>query len=177
MVVERATGHIITVLCGMFCTVMLDAFAAVLLTVVDPFLPMPSPRTLKLCDIQPYIDPFLSYVLPSPRTLKLCDIQPYIDPFLYYVLPSPRTLELCLTYSPISLLKWQMYESQNMRKKWFSVLGDAETQTEEEEDVMKVGHCVFTFHDTMNVWLDCSQPHLFQSIKCKCQTQWVHSTN
>ena len=31
-----------------------------------------------------------------------------------------------------------MYESQNMRKKWLSVFGDSEEQTEEEQDSMKV---------------------------------------
>ena len=49
-----------------------------------------------------------------------------------------RTLELHLTYSPISLFRWQMYESQRMRQKWFSVLGDEPEQTEEEQDYIKV---------------------------------------
>ena len=49
-----------------------------------------------------------------------------------------RTLELHLTYSPISLFRWQMYESQRMRQKWFSVLGDEPEQTEEEQDSIKV---------------------------------------
>ena len=51
---------------------------------------------------------------------------------------SCRTLELHLTYSPISLFKWQMYESQRMRQKWFSLLGDEPEQTEEEQDSIKV---------------------------------------
>ena len=49
-----------------------------------------------------------------------------------------RTLELHLTYSPISLFRWQMYESQRMRQKWFSVLGDEPEQSEEEQDSIKV---------------------------------------
>ena len=49
-----------------------------------------------------------------------------------------RTLELHLTYSPISLFRWQMYESQRVRQKWFSVLGDEPEQTEEEQDSLKV---------------------------------------
>ena len=48
-----------------------------------------------------------------------------------------RTLELHLTYSPISLFRWQMYESQRIRQKWFSVLGDEPEQTEEEQDSLK----------------------------------------
>ncbi|XP_058944990.2 putative lipid scramblase CLPTM1 [Pocillopora verrucosa] len=48
-----------------------------------------------------------------------------------------KTLELHLTYSPISLFRWQMYESQRMRQKWFSVLGDEPEQTEEEQDSIK----------------------------------------
>ena len=63
--------------------------------------------------------------------------------FLTYVLTLlqfffGRTLDLHLTYSPISLFRWQMYESQRMRKKWFSVLGDEPEQTEEEQDSLKV---------------------------------------
>lgn len=49
-----------------------------------------------------------------------------------------RTLDLHLTYSPISLFRWQMYESQRMRQKWFSVLGDEPEQSEEEQDSLKV---------------------------------------
>ena len=49
-----------------------------------------------------------------------------------------RTLELHLTYSPISLFRWQMYESQRIRQKWFSVLGDEPEQSEEEQDSIKV---------------------------------------
>ncbi|KAL9952468.1 hypothetical protein ACROYT_G039730 [Oculina patagonica] len=48
-----------------------------------------------------------------------------------------KTLELHLTYSPISLFRWQMYESQRMRQKWFSVLGDEPEQSEEEQDSIK----------------------------------------
>lgn len=51
---------------------------------------------------------------------------------------SCRILELHLTYSPISLFKWQMYESQRIRQKWFSLLGDEPEQTEEEQDSIKV---------------------------------------
>ncbi|KXJ13308.1 cleft lip and palate transmembrane protein 1 homolog [Exaiptasia diaphana] len=46
-------------------------------------------------------------------------------------------LDLHLTYSPISLFKWQMYESQRVRQKWFSVLGDDMQQTDEEQDTLK----------------------------------------
>ena len=33
-----------------------------------------------------------------------------------------------------------MYESQRMRQKWFSVLGDEPEQTEEEQDSIKVSY-------------------------------------
>ena len=49
-----------------------------------------------------------------------------------------RVLDLYLTYAPLSLFKWQMYESQRMRKKWFSVLGDEFEDSEEDQDSMKV---------------------------------------
>ena len=50
-----------------------------------------------------------------------------------------RTLELHLTYSPISLFKWQMYVSQKMRSQWNKYLGDTAQQSDEEEDMLKVG--------------------------------------
>ena len=56
-----------------------------------------------------------------------------------------RTLELHLTYSPISLFRWQMYESQRIRQKWFSVLGDEPEQTEEEQDSLKVSFALESY--------------------------------
>ncbi|KAK3746119.1 hypothetical protein QZH41_008822 [Actinostola sp. cb2023] len=46
-------------------------------------------------------------------------------------------LDLHLVYTPISLFKWQMYESQRVRQKWFSMLGDDMSQSEEEQDTLK----------------------------------------
>ncbi|XP_046847536.1 cleft lip and palate transmembrane protein 1 homolog [Xenia sp. Carnegie-2017] len=48
-----------------------------------------------------------------------------------------KILDLYLTYSPLSLFKWQMYESQRMRKKWFAVFGDDFQDSEEDQDSMK----------------------------------------
>lgn len=70
------------------------------------------------------------YILSS--NLKPCEA---FNVVFYF---SRRTLELHLTYSPISLFKWQMYESQRVRQKWFSLLGDEPEQTEEEQDSIKV---------------------------------------
>ncbi|XP_028409699.1 cleft lip and palate transmembrane protein 1 homolog [Dendronephthya gigantea] len=48
-----------------------------------------------------------------------------------------KVLDLYLTYAPLSLFKWQMYESQRMRKKWFAALGDEFEDSEEDQDSMK----------------------------------------
>ena len=50
-----------------------------------------------------------------------------------------RELELHLTYSPISLFKWQMYMSQKMRSQWGQYLGDSKEHSDDEEDMLKVG--------------------------------------
>ncbi|CAB3989747.1 cleft lip and palate transmembrane 1 homolog [Paramuricea clavata] len=48
-----------------------------------------------------------------------------------------KVLDLYLTYAPLSLFKWQMFESQRMRKKWFAVLGDEFQDSEDDQDSMK----------------------------------------
>ena len=48
-------------------------------------------------------------------------------------------LNLTLTYSPISLFRWQMYAAQSMRNKWTSVLGtDFADDSDEDQDSLKV---------------------------------------
>lgn len=50
-----------------------------------------------------------------------------------------RILNLTLTYSPISLFRWQLYAAQNMRNKWYSVLGmNLVEEGEEEQDSVKI---------------------------------------
>lgn len=49
-----------------------------------------------------------------------------------------RILDLYLTYAPLTLFKWQMYESQRMRKKWFAFLGDEFEESEDDQDSLKV---------------------------------------
>lgn len=50
-----------------------------------------------------------------------------------------RVLNLTLTYSPISLFKWQMYAAQSMRNKWTSMLGtDFMEDQDEDQDSLKV---------------------------------------
>ncbi|XP_064624010.1 putative lipid scramblase CLPTM1 [Lineus longissimus] len=43
-------------------------------------------------------------------------------------------LNFTLTFTPISLFKWQMYAAQGMRSKWYSVLGDDFMPEESDED-------------------------------------------
>jgi hypothetical protein len=51
-----------------------------------------------------------------------------------------RILNFTLTFTPISLFKWQMYAAQGMRSKWYSVLGDdfMPEETDEDQDSLKV---------------------------------------
>jgi len=46
------------------------------------------------------------------------------------------TLPLSITYSPISMFYFQMYEAQKMQKQWNSMLG-VSTPSEEENDIVK----------------------------------------
>ncbi|KAK7104349.1 putative lipid scramblase CLPTM1 [Littorina saxatilis] len=49
-----------------------------------------------------------------------------------------KVLNLTLTYSPISLFKWQMYAAQSMRNKWTSMLGsDFADDSDEDQDSLK----------------------------------------
>lgn len=45
-----------------------------------------------------------------------------------------KKLNLTLTYSPMSLFKWQLYAAQNMRNKWTSMLGATGGELFEEAD-------------------------------------------
>ncbi|XP_006817546.2 putative lipid scramblase CLPTM1, partial [Saccoglossus kowalevskii] len=42
-------------------------------------------------------------------------------------------LDLHLTFSPISLFKWQMYAAQSMRNKWTAILGDDMVEDDDED--------------------------------------------
>jgi len=58
---------------------------------------------------------------------------------LIFVLIFCRKLNLTVTYSPISLLRWQMYAAQNMRSKWYSMLGaDFMEDSDNDQDSLKV---------------------------------------
>uniref|UniRef100_K1R4I6 Cleft lip and palate transmembrane protein 1-like protein n=1 Tax=Magallana gigas TaxID=29159 RepID=K1R4I6_MAGGI len=47
-------------------------------------------------------------------------------------------LNLTITYSPISLFKWQMYAAQGMRNKWYGMLGaDFVEESDEDQDSLK----------------------------------------
>ncbi|XP_063426507.1 putative lipid scramblase CLPTM1 [Mytilus trossulus] len=49
-----------------------------------------------------------------------------------------KKLNLTLSYSPISLLRWQMYAAQNMRSKWYSMLGaDFMEDSDNDQDSLK----------------------------------------
>ncbi|WAR19171.1 CLPT1-like protein [Mya arenaria] len=48
-----------------------------------------------------------------------------------------KELNLTLTYSPISLFRWQMYAAQNMRNKWTSMLGSDMGDEDSDQDSLK----------------------------------------
>ena len=50
-----------------------------------------------------------------------------------------RVLNLTVTYSPISLFKWQMYAAQSMRSKWYNMMGmEMMEESDEDQDSLKV---------------------------------------
>ncbi|GAB1610271.1 cleft lip and palate transmembrane protein 1 homolog [Argonauta hians] len=50
-----------------------------------------------------------------------------------------KVVNLTLTYKPISLFRWQLYAAQNMRNKWYNVLGsNLVEEGEEEQDSVKI---------------------------------------
>ncbi|ESO91931.1 hypothetical protein LOTGIDRAFT_233250 [Lottia gigantea] len=49
-----------------------------------------------------------------------------------------KVLNFTLTYSPISLFKWQMYAAQGMRNKWYSFMGgDMMEESDQDQDSLK----------------------------------------
>ncbi len=49
-----------------------------------------------------------------------------------------KILNLTLTFAPMSLFKWQMYASQQMRNRWTQILGsDMSDDSEDDQDSMK----------------------------------------
>ncbi|GFO07340.1 cleft lip and palate transmembrane protein 1-like [Plakobranchus ocellatus] len=48
-----------------------------------------------------------------------------------------KVLNLTLTYSPMSLFKWQLYAAQGMRNKWVNMLGSEGGEDEEDQDSLK----------------------------------------
>lgn len=49
-----------------------------------------------------------------------------------------KELNLTLTFYPLSLFKWQLYQAQGMQSKWYSVLGeDAMESNDEDQDSLK----------------------------------------
>lgn len=49
-----------------------------------------------------------------------------------------KELELFLTFSPLSMFRWQLYTAQAMRSRWTSVLGsDMMQESDEEQDSVK----------------------------------------
>ncbi|KAL5008258.1 hypothetical protein ScPMuIL_013839 [Solemya velum] len=50
-----------------------------------------------------------------------------------------KKLNFTLTYSPISLFRWQMYAAQGMRNKWYNMLGtNLMEESEDDQDSLKV---------------------------------------
>lgn len=88
--------------------------------------------------------PLDEYVIFQPGTNKYYPVIFFND---YWNLNSDympinettQVLNLTLTYSPISLFRWQLYAAQNMRNKWYSVLGmNLVDEGEEEQDSVKI---------------------------------------
>lgn len=65
---------------------------------------------------------------------EYCKSRPSSDNALFC-----SVLNLTITYSPISLFKWQMYAAQGMRNKWYGMLGaDFVEESDEDQDSLKV---------------------------------------
>jgi len=60
----------------------------------------------------------------------------YISEYMPINSTTPK-LEFHITYSLISMFKWQMYISQNMRSQWNQYLGDTQETSDNEQDMIK----------------------------------------
>lgn len=84
---------------------------------------------------------------PLDEYINFIDNGKYYKPILYAndfwnmakdYKPLNESLSLQVTYQPLSLFKWQLYATQNMRQKYFNIFGDTNPEpNDEEQDALK----------------------------------------
>ena len=61
-----------------------------------------------------------------------------------------RMLNLTITYSPISLFRWQMYAAQSMKNKWYGMFGGDMLEDDSDQDSLKVSKTMSPVPLTIN---------------------------
>ncbi|CAI9734582.1 lip and palate transmembrane 1 homolog [Octopus vulgaris] len=91
--------------------------------------------------VPPPLDEYVVFQLGSNKYFPVIFFNDYWNLNSDYV-PinySTKVVNLTLTYKPISLFRWQLYAAQNMRNKWYNVLGSNFVEEgEEEQDSVKI---------------------------------------
>lgn len=104
--------------------------------------------TLNLLDDQ---TPWQRGSVPAPldKYIIFHESKPHYHPVIYFndywnylsdYMPVNETtpkLEYYITFSPISMFKWQLYVSQSMRSQWSQYLGETSENTDKEQDMIK----------------------------------------
>ena len=90
-----------------------------------------------------------SVPIPLDKFIIFDDVKSYYHPVIYFndywnylsdYMPINETtpqLEYTITFSPISMFKWQLYISQSMRSQWSQYLGDTAENSDKEQDMIK----------------------------------------
>ncbi|KAK6181369.1 hypothetical protein SNE40_009235 [Patella caerulea] len=90
--------------------------------------------------VPPPLDEFIDFVPDSNEYYPVVYFNDYWNLQRDYlpVNETTKVLNFTLTYSPISLFKWQMYAAQSMRNKWYNFMGsDLMEESDQDQDSLK----------------------------------------
>lgn len=93
----------------------------------------PWPKNSVPAPLDQYIKFIDNYYFP---VVYVNDYWNYISDYMPINNTTPE-LEYSITFSPISMFKWQLYISQAMRSQWNQYLGDTAEQSDQEQDMIK----------------------------------------
>ncbi|XP_059156203.1 putative lipid scramblase CLPTM1 [Physella acuta] len=90
--------------------------------------------------VPPPLDEYIEFIPSSNKYYPVIYLNDYWNLNADYmpINDTTKNLNLSLTYSPMSLFKWQLYAAQGMRNKWINMLGSDGGEEEEDQDSLKV---------------------------------------
>ncbi|XP_005100873.1 cleft lip and palate transmembrane protein 1 homolog isoform X2 [Aplysia californica] len=86
------------------------------------------------------LDEYIDFVPGSNKYYPIVYLNDYWNLNADYmpINDTTKLLNLTVTYTPMSLFKWQLYAAQGMRNKWVNMLGSEAGDDEEDQDSLKM---------------------------------------